>query len=135
MFHTIRSADPQRAPEQSAYDRWMDQTSQRERARNHRVHSADGIIPAPLWIALFMISTVIFGYLLFFADRGERAVTQGVLMGSVTVVITLLMMLLFFFDHPHGTGVGRLEPSAIQRALRIMDAEIKVAGVSVTPAV
>jgi hypothetical protein len=29
--------------------------------------------------------------------------------------------------------VGRLEPAAMQRALRIMDAEIKVAGVNVTP--
>ena len=34
--------------------------------------------------------------------------TQGLLMGSVTVVITLLLMLLVFFDHPHGDGVGRL---------------------------
>ena len=133
MFHTLRSVVAQSAPEQSAYDRWMEQTSQREQARNDRVHSAEGIIPAPLWLALFVISAVIFGYMLFFADLGEGAVTQGVLMGSVTVVITLLMMLLFFFDHPHGSGVGRLEPTAMQRALRIMDVEIKVAGVSVTP--
>ena len=133
MFHTIRSMDPQSAAEQSAYDRWMDQTSQREQARNDRVHSAEGIMPAPLWLALFVICGVIFVYMLFFADRGEGAKTQAVLMGSVTVVITLLMMLLFFFDHPHGSGVGRLEPAAMQRALRIMDAEIKVAGVNVTP--
>ena len=133
MFHTIKSVDPQSAAEQSAYDRWMDQTSQREQARNDRVHSAEGIIPAPLWLTLFVICGVIFVYMLFFADRGEGAKTQAVLMGSVTVVITLLMMLLFFFDHPHGSGVGRLQPDAMQRALRIMDAEIKVAGVNVTP--
>ena len=133
MFRTLRSVNPQTATEQSAYDRWMDQTSQREQARNDRVHSAEGIMPAPLWLALFVICGVIFVYMLFFADRGEGAKTQAVLMGSVTVVITLLMMLLFFFDHPHGSGVGRLEPAAMQRALRIMDAEIKVAGVSVTP--
>ena len=42
--------------------------------------------------------------MLFFADRAEGAVTQGMLMGSVTVVITLLMFLLVFFDHPHGAG-------------------------------
>jgi hypothetical protein len=133
MFHTISSVTPQTAPEQSAYDRWMDQTSQREQARNERVHAAQGIIPAPLWVALFVICGVIFGYMLFFADRGEGAGTQAVLMGSVTVVITMLMMLVFFFDHPHGSGVGRLQPTAMQRALRIMDEEIKVAGVSVSP--
>ena len=50
---------------------------------------------------------MIFVYMLFFADRGEGAVTQAMLMGSVTVVITLLMLLLVFFDHPHGDGVGQ----------------------------
>ena len=44
--------------------------------------------------SLFVISAVIFVYMLFFADRGEGAVTQGVLMGSVTVVITSAMLLL-----------------------------------------
>ena len=64
----------------------------------------------PLWLVLFVISAVIFAYLLFFADPAEGAVTQGMLMGSVTVVITLLLLLLVFFDHPHGDGVGRLQP-------------------------
>ena len=33
--------------EQSAYDRWMDQTADREQARIDRVHGAEGIIPVP----------------------------------------------------------------------------------------
>ena len=77
MFRTIAKVDPKTATEQSAYDRWMDQTIDREQARNERVHSAEGIIPLPLWLALFVICGVIFGYMLFFADRGESAVTQG----------------------------------------------------------
>ena len=81
------------------------------------MHGAEGIIPGPLWLALFVIAGVIFAYMLFFADRAEGAVTQGMLMGSVTVVITLLLFLLVFFDHPHGTGVGRLQPTAMERTL------------------
>ena len=88
----------------------MDQTADREQARVARVHGAEGIIPLPLWLVLFVISGVIFAYLLFFADPAEGAVTQGMLMGSVTVVITFLLLLLVFFDHPHGGGVGRLQP-------------------------
>ena len=133
MFTTISSIEPQTATEQSAYDRWMAQTADRERARNDRVHSAEGIIPLPLWLALFVICGVIFVYMLFFADRSERAVTQAVLMGSVTVVITLLMLLLFFFDNPHGDGVGRLQPTAMERSLRLIDAQIAVAALSLTP--
>ena len=121
MFLTISDRRPADRTEQSAYDRWMDQTSDREQARIARVHGAEGIIPLPLWLALFVISAVVFAYLLFFADPAEGPVTQGMLMGSVTVVIALLLLLLVFFDHPHGDGVGRLQPTAMERTLRLID--------------
>ena len=133
MFRTIRAVNPVTPTEQSAYDRWMDQTTQREQARIDRVHGAEGIIPTPLWLVLSVISVVIFVYLLFFADRAEGAVTQGVLMGSVTVVITLLLLLLVFFDHPHGAGVGRLQPTAMVRTIGLIDTQLKVVGLDVTP--
>ena len=133
LFRTISTVDPKTVTEQSAYDRWMDQTADRERARIDRVHGAEGILPAPLWLILFVIAGVIFGYMLFFADRAEGAVTQSMLMGSVTVVITLLLFLLVFFDHPHGDGFGRLQPTAMERTLGLIDTQIEVAGISVTP--
>ena len=133
LYRTISAVDPKTATEQSAYDRWMQQTADREQARIDRVHGAEGIIPAPLWVVLFVICAVIFVYTLFFADRAERAVTQGLLMGSVTVVITLLMLLLTFFDHPHGRGVGRLQPTAMERTLRLIDAEADAVGLDVRP--
>ncbi len=133
MFKTIRQADARTATEQSAYDRWMDQTADREQARIDRVHGAEGILPSPLWLVLFVISGVIFVYMLFFADIAEGAITQSVLMGSVTVVITLLLMLLAFFNHPHGGGVGRLQPTAMDRTVRLIDIQADVAGISVEP--
>ena len=133
MYQTISQVDPRTSTEQSAYDRWMDQTADREQARVDRVHGAEGIIPLPLWLVLFVISGVIFAYMLFFADRAEGPVTQAMLMGSVTVVIALLLVLLRFFDHPHGDGVGRLEPTAMNRTIRLIDAQLEVAGLTVTP--
>ncbi|MFL6133987.1 MAG: hypothetical protein ACJ72A_14375 [Nocardioidaceae bacterium] len=133
MFRTISTVVPRTDTEQTAYDRWMDQTDDREQARIDRVHGAEGIIPGPLWLVLVLIAAVIFAYMLFFADRVEGVVTQGMLMGSVTVVITLLLLLLVFFDHPHGSGVGRLQPTAMERTLRLIDVQLRVADVSVTP--
>ncbi len=133
MFRTVAALEPATDTEQSAYDRWMDQTSDRQEARNARVHTAEGIIPAPLWLALFLICGVIFGFLLFFADSSEGAFTQAVLMGSVTVVITVLMLLLGFFDDPHGDGLGGLQPIAMERSLRIVDTQLDALGVSVAP--
>jgi hypothetical protein len=128
MYRTMKGVDPQTPVEQSAYDRWMDQTGERELARLDRVHGAEGLIPPPLWIILFVILGVILVYMLFFADPAEGAVTQGMLMGSVTAILTMLLLLLVYFNNPHGGGVGQLQPTAMERTLRVIDAELEVAG-------
>lgn len=128
MFEVIRAFEPSSGAEQTAYDRWMDQTSAREQARNDRVHTVDGVVPTPLWVVLLVIAGVIFVYMLFFADSAEGAGTQAVLMGSVSVVITTLILLLVFLNRPYGDGVGALRPAAMERTLRIIDQELAVAG-------
>ena len=81
---------------------------------------------------MFLITGVVFAYLLFFADPAEGPVTQGMLMGSVTVVMSVLLLLLMFFNHPHGDGVGRLHPTAMERTLRLIDTELETIGLDVT---
>ena len=77
MFSTLQTVSPDTAVEEFAHDKWLDQTSAREEARRDRIHGAVGVIPAQLWIVLFFIVAVIFMYMLFFADSGERAVVRG----------------------------------------------------------
>ena len=98
LFRTLQTVQPQTATEQSAYDKWRDQTSAREEARLDRVHGAVGVIPTTLWIVLFFVAAVIFVFMLFFADRGERAVVQGMLIGSVVAVMAALLLLLNGLD-------------------------------------
>ena len=133
LFQTIREVEPRTASEGSAYDTWLDQTSAREEARLDRIHGAEGVIPSPLWVALFFISIVVFVYMLFFADRAEGAVTQSLLMGSVAAVITVMLLLLGFLDSPFGSGVGTLEPTAMERTLRIADEAFGATGTVVRP--
>jgi hypothetical protein len=121
LFTTLEDVEPASASEQSAYDKWLEQASAREEARLDRIHGAVGVIPTPLWIVLFLISAVIFVFMLFFADSGERAVTQALLMGGVTAVITTMLLLLTFLDNPFHSGVGGLRPVAMERTLRIVD--------------
>jgi hypothetical protein len=124
LFETIDAVEPRTASEQSAFDQWLGQTAEREQARQDRVHGAVGVIPATLWIVLFLIAGVIFLYMLFFADPGEGPVTQAVLMGSVASVITLLFLLLAALDNPFQDGVGGLRPVAMERTLSIIDEEL-----------
>lgn len=128
MFSTLDGTEPTLASEQSAYDKWLDQTEAREAARNDRIHGAAGVLPAPLWVVLIFISIVIFAYMLFFADRSERALTQAMLMGSVVSVITLLMLLLAFLSNPFQDGLGGLRPHAMERTMRVAVDELEVAG-------
>jgi hypothetical protein len=131
LFRTFRGVQPHTAAQQAAYSKWLDQTSAREEARRDRIHGAVGVIPTTLWIALFFISTVIFVFMLFFADSGERAVTQSVLMGSVVSVMVALLLLLQALDNPFSGGVGGLKPVAMQRSLRMVDEALGAVGVKV----
>jgi VanZ family protein len=133
LFRTLRTVEPQTATEQSAYDKWLDQTSAREEARSDRIHGAVGVIPAPLWLVLFFSAGLIFVYMLFFADSGERALVQALLMGTVVAVITTLLLLLNSLDNPFHEGIGGLRPVAMQRTLEIIDQELKIAGQGAPP--
>ena len=131
MFRTLQTVRPQTNTQQSAYDKWLDQTSAREEARQDRIHGAVGVIPATLWIVLFFIAAVIFVFMLFFADSGERAVVQGMLIGSVVAVISALMLLLHGLDEPFHGGVGGLQPVAMERSLRMIDDALGSVGAQV----
>jgi len=133
MFETFHTIDPKTAAEQAAYAKWLDERSDREDARSARIHGAAGVIPLPLWFVLFFAAIVIVGFMLFFADSGERKLVQAVLMGSVVALIVSMLLLLQFLNNPFHKGVGGLRPVAMERAQRVIDQEIKVAGVTVTP--
>jgi hypothetical protein len=133
LFHTIEAVEPGTAAEEAAFGKWLDQTSDREAARNARIHGAVGVIPEALWVVLFFVAGVIFVFMLFFADRGERAVVQAVLIGSVAAVISAMFVLLAFLDQPFHSGLGGLQPVAMERTLRIVDQELAAAGVSAVP--
>jgi hypothetical protein len=59
--------------------------------------------------------------MLFFADSGEGAGAQAVLMGSATTVIVLTLLAINALDNPHGAAVGRIEPVAMERTLRLLN--------------
>jgi hypothetical protein len=121
MFRTLQAVQPESAAEQSAYDKWFDLTSTREEARRDRVHASEGVIPTPLWRVLFVIAAIILVYMLFFADSGERAVVQGVLMGSVVAVIVATLLLIGILDKPYRPGLGELRPVAMEQTLVLID--------------
>jgi hypothetical protein len=128
LFQTFKTVEPKTASQEAAYGKWIDQTSDREAARIDRIHGAVGVIPTPLWLVLFLISGVVFVFMLFFADSGEGAATQAVLMGSVAIVVASMLLLIAFLNSPFQEGVGGVRPEAMERTLRIVDQALKAVG-------
>jgi hypothetical protein len=131
LFQTFKTVQPKTPSEEAAYGKWIDQTADREAARIDRIHGAVGVIPAPLWVVLFLISAVVFVFMLFFADSGEGAATQAVLMGSVAIVVASMLLLIAFLNTPFQEGVGGVRPEAMERTLRIVDQALKAVGAPV----
>jgi hypothetical protein len=128
MFRSTQDVELSTPQQEAAYGKWLDQTSTREAARQDRIHGAAGLMPTPLWIALFFISAVVLIYLLGFADSSERAWVQGMFMGSVVAVIATLLLLLSFLDAPFRGDVGGLEPVAMERTVLLIDQQLDVLG-------
>ena len=135
LFRTMRAVEPETATEQSAYDKWLDQTSdaragpQRPDPRCRRGDPDAAVVGAVLQRRL------IFVFMLFFADSGERRSSRRMLMGTVVAVITSMLLLLYFLDHPFHDGIGGLRPVAMERTLEIIDQELTIAEQDGTAAV
>ncbi len=121
LFRSLETVSPTRSSEEAAYGKWLDQTSDREEARRDRLHGASGIIPTSIWLVLFFVAGVVFAYMLFFADSGERAGSQAMLMGSATAVVVATLLAIHALDNPYQAGVGNIEPVAMERSLSLIE--------------
>jgi hypothetical protein len=128
LFRSLRETEPRSPSAQAAFAKYLDERSDREDARADRVHGADGAIPAPLWIVLFLSAGILFVFMLFFADSGERAVVQATMMGGVAILVSSLLLLLGFLDNPYQGGIGALKPVAMQDTLKLLQKEASVVG-------
>jgi hypothetical protein len=122
MLRTIAGVEPETPSEESAYDAWLAQTSARQEARRDRLHAATGVVPPTVWAVLLLSALLVLGYVLFFADRHEHAVVQGLLAGSVTTVVVASLLALMSLNRPYDHDVGGIRPDAMEQSLGIIDA-------------
>jgi hypothetical protein len=133
LFRTLQTIEPRKASAQAAYGKWLDQQSDRQLGRMDRTHGAEGVIPAPLWIVLFLLAGIIFVFMLLFADSAERAFVQATMMGGVVVTISSMLLLLWFLDNPYHSGAGGLRPAAMERTLEQLDLAARAVRLELSP--
>ena len=71
LFATLNDVNPVTPAEQTAYAKWLDQSSDRQQARDERTLGEEGVIPSPLWFILLLSAAIVWGFVFLFADRGE----------------------------------------------------------------
>ncbi len=133
MFRTLQTIEPRKASEQAAYAKWLDQQSDRQVGRMDRTHGAEGVIPTPLWLVLFLSAGIIFIFMLLFADSAERAFVQATMMGGVAVVISSMLLLLWFLDNPYHPSSGGLRPVAMERTIEQLDLAARAVRLELEP--
>ncbi len=131
LFETIRTVEPRTAAEQAAYSHWLDQTTAREEARLDRVQAGRGVIPAPLWLIVFALGALVFGYALLFADPSESALAQGATAAAIAATLSASLLVVRFLDNPYSPGVGSLKPTDMVRVLGQIDEASHALGVVV----
>jgi hypothetical protein len=121
LLRSMQTVMPRTAVEQSAYDRFFDQQRAREDGRRDRIHGSEGIIPISLWVVLTLLAVTLFVYVLFYADSGERARSQAMMMGSVTTALVVTLFAVYTLNRPYSTDFGGLKPVAMERSLDVLD--------------
>jgi len=121
LFRTIQATEPSGIVQETAFAKWLDQTSDREEARRDRVHGAAGITPATVWIVLLLSATIVFCFMLFFADPAEMKRSQAMLVGSATTIVVVTLLAIYALDNPYRPGLGSIQPVAMERSLDILD--------------
>ena len=120
LFETIRDAEATTFRQQTAYAKWLDQTSDREAARQDRIHGASGITPLTVWLVLLISAVIVFAYMLFFADPAEMKRSQGMLVGSATTIVVVTLLVIFALDNPYRPGLASIQPTAMERTQEIL---------------
>ena len=133
LFLTLKDVNPVTPAEQAAYAKWLDQRSEREEARQERALGEEGVVPSPLWFVLLLSAAVVRGFVFLFADRGEGAFVQAVLVGAVTAMLVSGLLVVRFLDYPYNPGSGSLKPTAMEETLVHMDQTIGALGTRATP--
>jgi hypothetical protein len=120
LFETIRDAEATTFRQQTAYAKWLDQTSDREAARQDRIHGASGITPLTVWLVLLISAVIVFAYMLFFADPAEMKRSQAMLVGSATTIVVVTLLVIFALDNPYRPGLASIQPTAMERTQEIL---------------
>ncbi len=130
LFKAFRDVQPKTPAQQNGtYPKWLDLTNEREQARLDRVQAGGQIIPAPLWVLLFVTGVLVIAFAFLFADPAEGVLPQSVIAATLVAMLVTSLLVIRFLDHPYSKGAGGLKPTDMTRVLGQINQAAQVLGV------
>jgi Protein of unknown function (DUF4239) len=122
--------NPRGTAESDAAQNWFDESDALETGRRGRLAEASRVVPTTIWVLLLLAGAGVVGFVLLFADSGERRVSQVAMVLTVTTAIAVSLLTVNFVDRPYGNHDGAITPSAMQGVLATMEREQAALGQS-----
>jgi hypothetical protein len=122
--HRIDAAQVEGIRQGTGFEKFFEETIEREDGRRGRLQEASGVVPSPMWLMLILGAACLFTHLLLFADSGERVLVQTTQIGTVTALLVASLLLVNFLDHPYRRGPGSINPTSMQSAVTTMEHEV-----------
>src|SRR5262249_26461172 len=86
--------------------------------------------PTTIWVLLLVAAAAVIGFVLLFADSGERRLAQVAMALTVATSIAVSLLTVNFVDRPYGNHDGAITPGAMQGVLTTMEREQAALGQS-----
>jgi hypothetical protein len=109
--------------QQAAYDHWFGLSEERRRGRQGRIAAAEPLVPPLIWMVIILGGVVVIGTVCLFADPKEARFPQAAMIASVALLVASALILVRFLDTPYEDRNGSIKPTAMARALALMEAE------------
>jgi hypothetical protein len=122
--------NPRGAAESDAAQNWFDEADALEAGRRGRLAEASRVVPTTIWVLLLIAGAGVIGFVLLFADSGERRLSQVALVLTVTTAVTVGLLTVNFVDRPYGDHEGAITPSAMRGVLATIEREQAALGQS-----
>jgi hypothetical protein len=124
--------NPHGAGASDAAANWFDESDALEVGRRGRIAEASRVVPTTIWILLLIAGVGVVGFVLLFADSGERRISQLAMVLTVTTAVAASLLTVNFVDRPYGNHDGAITPSAMRGVLETMQREQSAFGQTVS---
>jgi glutamate transport system substrate-binding protein len=121
---TIDTAEVRGNKAETGFGLFLEQTLERQDQRRGRLEGAAGSLPTILWPILFLGALSVLTYVIYYADRAERATSQAIQVGLITALLGASLVLITALDHPFSTTPGAISPDKMERSLAAMELDL-----------